>query len=57
MKSLASKGYLILLIMKSLKSDRIYGGQLPNKLSKLLYQSDFEILGHSYQTIDMAENR
>ena len=33
------------------------GGQLPNKLSKGLYQNGFEILGHSFETIDSAENR
>lgn len=33
------------------------GGQLPNKLSKILYKNQFEILGHSFKTIDTAENR
>ena len=33
------------------------GGQLPNKLSKILYKNDFKILGHSFKTIDAAENR
>lgn len=33
------------------------GGQLPNKLSRSLHLSGFEILGHSFNTIDSAENR
>lgn len=33
------------------------GGQLPNKLSRSLYENGFEILGHSYETIDSSENR
>lgn len=33
------------------------GGQLPNKLAKNLYQCGFNLLGHQYQSIDLAEDR
>ncbi|MBC61647.1 MAG: carbamoyl phosphate synthase large subunit [Zetaproteobacteria bacterium] len=33
------------------------GGQLPNKLAGSLHSYDFNLLGHSFSTIDMAEDR
>ena len=33
------------------------GGQLPNKLARGLAANGFKLLGHSSETIDMAENR
>ena len=46
-EELSLESYDIADYEKSKKVIVSMGGQLPNKLNKLLYQSDFEILGHS----------